>query len=127
MQKTTEFLSATPILASLDIARTVAFYEDKLGFTSLYAAPAEYAVLRKGAVSIHFSACTDPSITEATACRVQVQGIQALYEQCQREQIVHPNAQLRTQPWGCIEFGMLDFDKNLVTFYEHVDAPSFES
>jgi hypothetical protein len=124
MIKTTEFLSATPILASLDIARTVAFYEAKLGFTTLYAAQAEYAVLRKGDVGLHFWACKDPSIAETTACRVQVQGIHALYEQCQQENIVHPNAQLAEKPWGSIEFGILDEDKNLVTFYQTIDGVS---
>jgi hypothetical protein len=120
MTNVTEFLSATPILASLDIARTVAFYEAKLGFTSLYAAQNEYAVLRKGNIGLHFWACHDPAIAEATACRIQVRGILALYEQCQREKIVHPNAALTAKPWGSLEFGIIDEDKNLITFYEEI-------
>jgi hypothetical protein len=120
MTSVTEFRSATPILASLDIARTVAFYETKLGFTTLYAAQNEYAVLRKDSIGLHFWACQDPAIAEATACRIQVRGIYGLYEQCQLEKIVHPNAALSEKPWGSLEFGIIDVDKNLITFYEEI-------
>lgn len=120
MTSMTEFLSATPILASLDIAKTVVFYETKLGFTTLYAAQNEYAVLRKDSIGLHFWACQDPAIPAATACRIQVRGIQDLYEQCQREKIVHPNASLAEKPWGSLEFGIVDEDKNLMTFYEEI-------
>ncbi|MFZ6799115.1 hypothetical protein [Undibacterium sp. Di24W] len=63
MISVTEFRSATPILASLDIARTVAFYETKLGFTTLYSAQNEYAVLRKDSIGLH--KCTLHYTTEA--------------------------------------------------------------
>ena len=50
--------------------------------------------------------------------RVGVRGIDQLYEQCQAEEIVHPNAPLEEKPWGFREFAVTDHDGNLVTFFE---------
>ncbi len=115
---TTNMLSATPILASLDIARSVDFFCTRLGFTRIYAVQGEYGIVQRGPVSIHFWACTERHIAENTACRIQVSGVDALYAQCQPLGIVHPKAALADQPWGSREFGVLDPDSNLITFYE---------
>jgi uncharacterized glyoxalase superfamily protein PhnB len=53
-----------------------------------------------------------------TTIRVGVRGIDALYEDCRSEGIVHPNAPLKEQPWGFREFAVTDNDGNLVTFFE---------
>ncbi len=111
-------VAATPILASLDITRTVAFYADQLGFEVVHAEPGVYGIVRQGPVSIHFWACNDPKIAQATACRIQVQGIERLYAACCDRQIVHPNAPLAAKPWGGQEFAILDPDGNLVTFHQ---------
>jgi uncharacterized glyoxalase superfamily protein PhnB len=50
--------------------------------------------------------------------RVGVRGIDPLYEHCQIEGIVHPNAPLQEKPWGFREFSVIDNDGNLVTFFE---------
>jgi catechol 2,3-dioxygenase-like lactoylglutathione lyase family enzyme len=113
-----QFVDATPVLASLDIGRSVAFFVDLLGFQELYAVQGEYGVVRNGPVGIHFWACTDPCIPKATSCRVQVRGIERLYQHCKAVGIVHPNAPLGSKAWGSTEFAILDPDSNLVTFYE---------
>ncbi|MES2129533.1 MAG: VOC family protein [Pseudomonadota bacterium] len=110
--------SATPILASLDIERTVAFCCSTLGFKQVYAVQGEYAVLCHGAVSLHYWACKEAHIAANTACRIQVSGVDSLYAHCRLLGIVHPNAPLAEKPWGSREFGVLDPDKNLITFYE---------
>ncbi|WP_342117558.1 bleomycin resistance protein [Pseudoduganella sp. OTU4001] len=113
-----QLVDATPVLASLDVRRSVDFFVSKLGFSEVYAAQGEYGIVRSGPVGIHFWACSDPGIPAATSCRVQVRGIGQLYEHCKAAGIVHPNAPLASKPWGSSEFAILDPDSNLVTFYE---------
>jgi hypothetical protein len=118
MQQTVSFVVATPVLASLDIGRSVDFFCEKLGFAKVYAEQGSYGIVSSGVVSIHFWACADKRIAEATGCRIGVQGIQELFSRCIAHAIVHPNAPLATAPWGNQEFAILDPDGNLVTFYE---------
>ena len=77
--------------------------------------------MSRGAVHIHFWACSDPKIPEATGCRISVRNIESLYARCQGEEIVHPNGALTTTVWGKKEFAIVDPDSNLVTFFEPVD------
>jgi catechol 2,3-dioxygenase-like lactoylglutathione lyase family enzyme len=117
-----QFIAATPVLASLDIERSAEFFSSKLGFTKIHVAQGEYGMVSNGSIEIHFWACKDRHIAEATGCRVQVQGIESLYSQCASHAIVHPNAPLASKPWGTKEFAILDPDGNLVTFHERTDA-----
>lgn len=122
MTTASTFLSATPVLASLDIKRSISFLQTKLGFAPVHVEPGVYGITTREQVSIHFWPCKDKAIAESTSCRVQVTGIAALYERCKAERIVHPNAPLENKPWGNWEFGILDPDGNLITFYEAADA-----
>lgn len=115
---TSKFVSAVPVLASLNIERSAEFFSRKLGFTKVHIAQGIYGIVSNGPVEIHFWACTDRRIAEATGCRVRVQAIQGLYDQCLKHAIVHPNAPLSNKQWGTTEFAILDPDGNLVTFYE---------
>jgi len=119
---TSQFISATPVLASLDIERSVRFFCEQLGFEEVYAEQAQYGIVRRGPVSIHFWACADVEIPKTTSCRIQVLGIEELFHTCAALGIVHPNASLETKPWGTKEFAILDADGNLVTFHESVGA-----
>ena len=118
------FLSTVPILASLDITRSVAFFCEKLGFTKLFLEQGVYDVVGRGEVSIHFWACSDKRIAEQTGCRVRVEGIDRLYDDCLALGIVHPNEPLESKPWGSREFAILDPDGNCVTFNEHATPSS---
>jgi hypothetical protein len=119
--KDIDFVAAVPVLASLDIQRSVDFFASKLGFTKIYVSQGEYGIVARGSVTIHFWACNDPAIAEATGCRINVRNVESLYAHCTREDIVHPNALLQTTPWNR-EFAILDPDNNLVTFFEPVNA-----
>lgn len=114
----TQFISAVPALASLDIQRSVDFFCSVLGFSKVYAAQGEYGIVSRDSVEIHFWACSEPHIAANTSCRVQVHGIEALYAACEAAGAVHPNSRLDERPWGTIEFGALDPDSNLVTFFQ---------
>src|SRR3954468_10836160 len=122
MSTQVQFIAATPVLASLDIERSAEFFSSKLGFTKVHVAQAEYGIVSNGPVEIHFWACNDRHIAEATGCRVQVQGIEGLHARCASHAIVHPNAPLANKPWGTKEFAVLDPDGNLLTFYELADT-----
>ena len=124
MPHTVEFIIATPVLASLDIERSVEFFCSTLGFVKIHAHQGTYGIVSSGAVSIHFWACAYRRIAEATGCRVGVQGIEVLFAQCLSHGIVHPNAPLAKAPWGGREFAILDPDGNLITFYEPAGAQS---
>jgi catechol 2,3-dioxygenase-like lactoylglutathione lyase family enzyme len=116
------FLSAAPVLPSLDIARTVLFYCEVLGFEEVHVAPREYAIVERGPVELHFWYTGDAALPKASGCRVQVTSIEALYADCESASIVHPNAPLVMKPWATREFAILDPDGNLVTFYQTADA-----
>jgi Glyoxalase superfamily protein len=117
-----KFISAIPVLASLDIERSAEFFATKLGFDKVHVAQGEYGIVSNGPVEIHFWACADRQIAAATGCRVQVQAIEALHTKCVGQAIVHPNGPLASKPWGTKEFAILDPDGNLVTFYEDTAA-----
>lgn len=121
-QETSALVSATPVLPSLDISRTVEFYCGTLGFEAVHAAPREYAIVERGPVELHFWYTEDAALPKASGCRVQVLGIDALYKLCQSAGIVHPNAPLAAKPWGTREFAILDPDGNCLTFHETVEA-----
>ena len=122
MSDSVEFVTTTPVLASLDIERSVDFFCSKLGFVKIYAEQGAYGIVSSGAVTIHFWSCNDRRISEATGCRVGVRGIEALFEKCEVHGIVHPKAPLSTAPWGNREFAISDPDGNLVTFHEPAAA-----
>lgn len=121
-EQTSSLVSATPVLPSLDIARSVAFYCGTLGFAEIHAAAGEYAIVERGPVEVHFWFTQDVSLPKASGCRIQVTGIDALHALCQAAGIVHPNAPLATKPWGTREFAILDPDGNCLTFHQTEDA-----
>ena len=109
---------AVPILASLNIRETIQFYCTVLGFTKIHEEPAVYGIVRRDSVEIHFWACSEKHIAENTACRIKVEGIDSLYAELQPKGVIHKNAPLQAKPWGTREFGILDEDGNLITFFE---------
>lgn len=117
---TLQFIAATPVLASLDIARSVRFFRENLEFEELHSVQGEYGIVRNGPIGIHFWACSDPAIPKVTSCRIEVRGIDGLFRKCEALGIVHPHAALEVKPWGSKEFAILDLDGNLVTFHERV-------
>lgn len=114
---------AHPVLASLDIAATTRFYEERLGFTTVVTNH-DHAIVDRDGVRIHFWLTDDPEIPKVTACRIDVTGIDALAAEMTAAGVVHPNAPLTDQPWGLREVGVLDGDGNGITFAEPVTPPA---
>jgi DNA-binding transcriptional MerR regulator len=106
---------AIPVLASLDIEATQRFYADKLGFTAVALYP-DYGIVARDGVQIHFWLTDDADIPKATSCRIDVDGVDQLYDEMRATGVVHPNGVLTDQPWGLREFAVLDADGNLIKF-----------
>jgi hypothetical protein len=114
--------TAIPKLASLDIERSVTFFE-QLGFARTAVYPTVAMVTRDN-VDIHFWLTADPAIPRLTGCRVNVEGIDDLYAEYRLLDIIHPDDPLGDKPWGLREFSILDTDGNLLTFSGPIPAPA---
>jgi DNA-binding transcriptional MerR regulator len=113
----TTLRQAIPVLASLDLEATQRFYADRLGFDPLFTYP-DYAIADRDGIRLHFWLTDDADIPKSTSCRIEVTGIDALYEELTATEVVHPNGPLTAQPWGMKEFAVLDGDGNLIKFSE---------
>jgi catechol 2,3-dioxygenase-like lactoylglutathione lyase family enzyme len=136
--------AAIPALPVRSVDRSVGFYSQTLGFT-LGHSEAGFAILKREDVELHLWEAADESwrtrdvdsagaqgahagkpvksgaesfIAGTASCRVAVIGIDDLHHELAPRGIVHPNAPLTAQPWGSREFGILDPDGNLITFFE---------
>ena len=112
---------AIPVLASLDLEATQRFYAEKIGFMPVAEYP-DYAISSRDGVQLHFWLTDDPDVPKETSCRIDVLGIEALYEELGAAGVIHPNGPLRQQPWGFKEFATLDGDGNLIKFGERTDG-----
>lgn len=109
-------LRGIPVLASLDIEKTVLFYRQKLGFNKVGYQDENYAVIARDQVVLHFWKCDDPIHPQNTSCYIDVQEIEQLYQELKNQGIIHPNGPLKTQDYGMREFAVLDGDGNLIKF-----------
>ncbi|WP_394970321.1 bleomycin resistance protein [uncultured Croceitalea sp.] len=107
---------AIPVLASLNIDKTVTFYKEKLGFDKIGWKDKNYAVIGRDKVEIHFWKCNNKIHPENTSCYIQVEEVDELYEEMKIAGVVHPNGPLQNQPWGMREFAVLDKDGNMIKF-----------
>jgi DNA-binding transcriptional MerR regulator len=114
---------AIPVLASLDLEATQQFYASRLGFDPLFTYP-DYAIVARDGVQVHFILTDDTEVPRNLSCRIDVAGIDALYDEMRSAGVVHPSAPLCEQPWGMKEFGILDGDGNLIKFGERVTITS---
>ncbi len=116
------------------IAKSAAFYRDQLGFT-VHVEEEGFAILRHGPVDIHLWASNDESwrkrdgaspivsgaesfIAGTASCRIGVEGVDELYSEFEPRGVMHPNGHIEDTEWGTREFGVLDLEGNLITFFE---------
>jgi catechol 2,3-dioxygenase-like lactoylglutathione lyase family enzyme len=125
------FLSAVPALPVSDERRAVAFFVDVLGFEELLDAGGRgLGILLRDAVEVQVWVAdgsapgAERHLAGSASCRLQVTGVDDLYERCDAAGVVHPNATLDDQPWGTREFGVLDPDGNLIGLFERRSEPA---
>lgn len=111
-------LTATPILAYLDQQETVAFYK-KLGFTC-NAEWHGYLMFQRDQISIHLWLCDDENIPKNTGCYINVDQIEALYQEYTALGIIHPNGKLEDKPWNMRQFSILDNSGNIIHFGQRI-------
>jgi uncharacterized glyoxalase superfamily protein PhnB len=117
----------TPMIpAGKDMKAALAFYEQKLGFTATYKADdLSMVILWRGAVEIILQNVDDPHTASQTSLRIQLSGVDALYDEYQAQTIA-PFQQgdgaglgsLKMTPWGTQEFAVRDLAGVCITFYE---------
>ena len=116
MSMETKLLKAIPVLATLNIERSIQFFVSNLGFTSVYAEQGTYGIVERDGCEVHFWPCDEAHLAENTSCRINVLGVADLFAAAMQKGIVHPNGLLTKKPWGSSEFTVLDPDGNGVTF-----------
>jgi len=111
--------SIHPKLPMRNKAITKAYYLDQLGFqrVGLHDYP-DYLMVKKDAVELHFFLFPDlDPLQNYGQIYLRTEEIDRLYQYfLERKVAIHPNAPLKTKPWGMREFSLLDPDHNLLTF-----------
>jgi catechol 2,3-dioxygenase-like lactoylglutathione lyase family enzyme len=116
-----KMLSATPAFPVRNIPSAVAFYRDRLGFHVRH----EDGIVRRDEIELHLweanspdTPGAEPHLAGSASCRVQVEGVHALYDEYRDRDVIHPNGALAVQPWGVEDFTILDLDGNAIAFFE---------
>lgn len=97
---------------------SIAFYENKLGFKSL-----KYdnsVILNRDGIEIHLWLCKDKYLAENSSCYIRLKGIEELYQEFIKNNVIHPNGKLEIKPWGMKEFVVLDNSGNGLNFGEYI-------
>lgn len=111
--------AVNPKLPMRDKTATRDFYVNKLGFRELGSADfADYLMVEKDNIEIHFFAFRDLDITtNYGGIYIRTDDIDSLYQSYLDNNIpIHPNGPLQIKPWRQKEFALLDPDNNLLTF-----------
>ncbi len=111
------------IPAGKDVEKSIEFYE-KLDFTTTHTEgkPLKMAIVERDEIQIFLVQNEDKHLAKGTSLRIRVEGLEQLYEEflAKGEDIIHPNGELETKPWGCKEFVILDKAGVCITFYDFV-------
>ena len=130
-----------PALPAREVAASVGFYRDRLGFEVLHH-DGGFAVVRRDSAVIHLWEAGDESwrergsldepvrsgaesfIAGTASCRIAVTGVDELYAELSAAGVLHPvsRAGVQATDFGTREFATLDPDGNLITFFEWVDS-----
>ncbi len=111
-----------------DLEKTVAFYEQQLGFKPIHQEgnPIYMAIVKRDSAQIFLLKNGDKHLAEGTSLRINVNHIEELYAEFQAkgEEIIHSNGKLETKPWGMKEFVILDPAGVCLTFCEPANNKS---
>ena len=114
-----------PVLGARDVAATVQWYVERLGFTCAFddgGATIRYAGISRDGVEIHLQWQDEryfPAPGEdAPAYRFLVDDPDTLHAECTGQRGLRPTAALRDTPWGTREFGVYDPNGHGLHFYK---------
>lgn len=128
-----------PALPARSVAASVDFYRDRFGFEIVHH-DSGFAVLRRDDSVLHLWEASDEDwrerldparpvssgaesfIAGTASCRIEVEGVDELYEELRGRDVLHPTSRegVSSTDFGTREFATLDPDGNLVAFFEWV-------
>ena len=114
---TSIFDRAIPVLASLDIAASLEYF-NKLGFETHDFGDHNYGIAVREHVELHFWLCADRHVAENTSCYVRVNDIEALEADFARRTRVRG---IVKTPWGMDELHVWDPSGCLVKFGQETE------
>lgn len=106
---------ALPVLPSLNIAETQAYYRGSLGFRELVYGTVDYLVVRRGKLELHFWLTDNASLPAASSVYIRGGEILALYEEFRRRPVA-TLSEFTVRPWNMKEFYVHDPHGNLLKF-----------
>ena len=106
--------ATVPVLASLNLAETLVFYTEHLGFAPLLQMD-NYLIVQRGGCELHFWPCNERHIAENTSCYVRGD-VDALHADFTARGLAL--AAPAIQPWGMKEMVVIDPHGNLLKFGE---------
>ncbi len=115
----TEFLNARPNFHVQDVAASIAFYRDVLGFsvTATMGEPMDFALLHNGGAEI---ALGKADTVQPSGCYVYVHGVKELHARL--EAAGHELPPLRKWPWGNEDFVVYDPDGHMIAIGERTEG-----
>lgn len=110
----TDAARCIPVLASLAIAETAAFYRDQLGFRATWH-DARYAILLRDEMELHFWLAPDRIHPENTSCSIRGGQVPALHAEFAARGVPGLSA-FAVKPWDMQEFHLIDPHGSLLRF-----------
>ncbi len=122
---TPDLIRAMPVLDCTDVAASVAFYRDQLGFVAhTWGEPPSFAIASRGTVTLGLAAVhagDTLQVKQNWAAYIYVADADALYAQLLQRGVQIPEAPT-LQPWGCRDFVLHDPDGHLLCFGQDMDG-----
>ena len=108
-------------LKQADLARDIAWYEEKTGFRNVTNQEG-YAIMRRENMEFHLQwhHDNDDDPVFPGVIRIWVKGILPVFEEFVQRGTVTPEKLRMNTPWGTNEFGYYDLNKNAVFVMEDV-------
>ena len=106
--------ASVPILASLNLDETTAFYQQRLGFEPRLRTD-DYLIVERDSCEIHFWCCTERHIAENTSCYLRGDTRSLHADFAHRGLALAPPVE---RPWGMREFYVIDPHGNLLKIGE---------
>ncbi len=110
--------STIPVLASLDLAESVSFYVEQLGFEQRQYLANQYAIVSRDGAEIHFWPCAQRLIAENTSCFLRVGDVDAPYREFLGRGVRLDAPQ--NCEWNMRELYVIDLHGNLLKFGQAV-------
>jgi len=112
-----------PVFFSTDLAGTLAYYEDKLGFECVgtYGDPPFYGIVARDGFAVHFRAVDATAVAaekyaeELLDAYLLVEDVDAVYAEYEAKGVEFAR-ELGDMPWGLREFVVKDCDGRLLAF-----------